>query len=430
MPDEGVLDAGLESTEEQVESTVESTETGAESGTESTTDTGEGGAELTGSQLWKNVKEALKASDPKTLQAVRKALFKSSEFEKAYPDGLAKVTERLEAIKRLADDPDVADAEPNETLIDNTLAERTFWRDFDDKFQSGDSSLIAQMVEANPASFQKLVPAALNKFAELNPDGYASLVGGVVMNYLDNAKLPLQYEILRTFLPQVEDSPAMQQVTKAINAIFETVEGMREWTKKPVNAPGSESTKTDNSPDREASLAERETKLRDAEWNGSVAATSNQLMADEAAKIAGKEKFTAKEIGEIRGKVRDEINARVRIDGEYQKAIKGYLNANNKAAYTQRVSSKHKAIIPGAVRRAVDDVLAKRGKVTAAGKKAATTVKPPVAGATTQQGETFERIAGSPASLGMKIDFRRSTHSMIAKRQAFIVGRKNAVQWK
>jgi protein involved in temperature-dependent protein secretion len=94
------------------------------------------------------------------------------------------------------------------------------------------------------------------------------------------------------------------------------------------------------------------------------------------------------------------------------------------------VESEHKKIIPGAVRRAVDDVLAKRK--TGQGKKAAvgTTTAQAKPGQTQQQTDNtkFEWISDSPTRMGLKVDFRRG--GIQADNTAYVVGRAKPVKWK
>lgn len=397
----------------------ESTETESESG-------------LTGAQTWKSIKEPLKALDPKTMQTVRKALFKLDELQKHAPEGLSKLTSELSVVRRLADDPDAPDAVPIEQLVANTLEERAFWREFDGKFEAGDPSLVQQMADANPDGFQKLIPAALHKFNEVNPDGYAALVAGPAIGYLDSQNIQLQFTILDTFIAQLPDSPASQQVIKACQAIYAATEGLRALSKKPVQPVGGNPSKTEKPAEPNTDIAERELRITDKEWNGDVAPKSNQLAGEEAVRIAGKTKFTEQELQTIRSKVREEINARISMNQPYQKALRSYLQAGNKAAYVQRVLAEHKKIITGgAVRRAVDDVLAKRPAGVKKAPQAPPNAQQKTPNAPLQQAnERFEVIAGPPSTMGLRIDHRRTDQRMLLRREAYVVGRKNPVKWK
>ena len=103
--------------------------------------------------------------------------------------------------------------------------------------------------------------------------------------------------------------------------------------------------------------------------------------------------------------------------------------AKNKAGYGMTVESEHKKIIPGAVKRAVDDVLAKRSgqvkkpAVNGSGKPQVTQSVAP--GVNNQQ---YEWISDSPARLKMQVDYRRG--GILPDNTAWIVGKTKPVKWK
>ena len=93
------------------------------------------------------------------------------------------------------------------------------------------------------------------------------------------------------------------------------------------------------------------------------------------------------------------------------------------------VESEHKKIIPGAIKRAVDDVLAKRK--TSAGKKVVSGGQQgQKQAAQIQQGsnDQYEMISASPTRLGLKIDFHRG--GIQPNNTAYIIGRSKPVKWR
>ncbi len=420
MADDAVVEAVVEEAAEPIE--------GAESveGAESTEGVESGGEPLSGAPLWKAIKDSFVGKDAKTTAQVRRALFDASEIGKRHPEGLKGIDAVLESVKKLSADSETPDAMPVEQVIEETLQERTFWRDFDTKFQSGDSSLIEQMATANPESFQALIPAAINKFAEVNPDGYSSIVSKAVCQYLADQDIPLQIKLLDRIIPTESTDPAVQQLIEGYGVIKKALDGLSAMAAKPLATPKAKEEAA--KPGDTASLEDREMRVKDIEWNRDVAATSNSLMVTEAQKVLGKGKLTQDEINSIKLKVKEEINSRVMVNQGYQSAIKAYLKAGNRNAYLQRVNSEHKKIIPGAVKRAVDDIIAGRKTAPKVAEKVDSAVVKPA----TQQGQStlkFERIAGPPVTQKLKVDLGRTPQSMLVKRQAYIVGRANPVTW-
>jgi hypothetical protein len=417
--EDAIIDAPIEESADTLESpdtAVEGAEP-AEVGAEAT------GESLSGAPLWKSIKDSFQGKDPKTVAQVRKAIYDSTEVSKRHPEGLKGIDAVLESVKRLSADQETPDAMPIEQVIEETLGERTFWREFDDKFQAGDPAVVGQMAEANPEAFQKLMPEAFNKFAEVNPDGYSSIVAKAVVGYFNERDIPLQIKLLDRIIPQSSDDPAVQQLIEGYAVIKKAFEGLSAMASKPISTP--EVKKQEVTPQNPQNTEDPATRLRDMEWNSVVAPTSNGLMVTEVQKAAGNSKFTQPEIDSIKSKFREEINARVAINSSYQNSLKAYLKANNKAAYIQRVNSEHAKIIKGAAKRIVDDVVAARK--TAPKAQAAQPAKaslPPEAGAI-----RYERIAGPPQTQGLKVDLGRTPQHMLVKSQAYIIGRKNPVTW-
>jgi hypothetical protein len=421
MPEDAVIDAVVD----------EAVEAPLELGTETVTEGAEGEAStepVAGAPLWQSIRESLKGADKATQASVRKAIFDATEVGKRHPEGLKGIDAVLESVKKLSADSETPDAVPVEQVIEETLAERGFWRDFDDKFQQGDASVITQMATANPEAFQSLMPVAIAKFAEVNPDGYSTLVAQAVVGYLSGAEfdIPLQIKLLDRIVPTESTDPAVQQLIESYGAIKKAFAGLQGMASKQIATPkvaATEKPAAQAQDDPDAPL-----RANDKAWNDStVRPASDNFAVSEIQKHLGTGKLTEKEIAAVRGRIREEINARVAINAEYQKAIRAYLKANNKAAYTQRVISEHKKIISGgAAKRAVDDVLAAR---KAAPKVAAKVAVKTAAQLTTEPTEKFERIAGPPSTLKLKIDWKRQPGDWMVKRKAYVEGRKTPVTW-
>ncbi len=383
---------------------------------------------------WKQVKEKLKDS-PDLHREVKKALHAFEASKRLFPDGPEKAIERLKLMEQFDDDTDdldyVAGSRPIEEVVSNTLAERSFWRDYDRAFQSGDPKIINQMIEANPESFQKLIPQAMDRFAEVNPEGFSAYICKSVSSYMASANIPLQMALLERVLPEKSDDPNLQTVIDAFKAIKGVVDQINTTAKNPIapkaiqgQQPGAKTGTEGNN------LEQREMNVLHDEWLREIRPRSESFIVNEVKKIAPSVKFTPEEANSIHNAVRTEINARVTANTAYQGKIKSLLKAKNKTSYSMTVESEHKKIIPGAAKRAVDDVLEKRK--AGQGKKAA----PGAASAQAKPGNAqrqisdakYEWIADSPTRLGLKVDFRRG--GILPDNTAWIVGREKPVKWK
>jgi hypothetical protein len=438
MADEAVLDVGAELESEGAEEVEQGAEAEVEGAEQAQSVDGE---PTSAASTWKQLKDKLKDS-PDLHREVKKALHHWEESRKLLPDGVAKTVERLKLMEQLDDNTNDAEYVPGSTpieqVISNTLAERSFWRDYDNAFQAGDPKLINQMVEANPESFQKLIPAAMDRFQEVNPEGFSAYICKSVSGYLGSAGIPLQMALLERTLPSEaprdangNQDQALVTVIEAFKAIKGVIGQIETTAKNPIapkaiqgQQPGAKAGTEGNN------LEQREMNVLHDEWLREIRPRSESFTVNEVRKIAPSVKFTPAEVNSIRNAVRTEINARVTANTAYQGKVKSLLKAKNKTSYSMTVESEHKKIIPGAVRRAVDDVLAKRK--TGQGKKAAvgTTTAQAKPGQTQQQTDNtkFEWISDSPTRMGLKVDFRRG--GIQADNTAYIVGRAKPVKWK
>jgi hypothetical protein len=219
-------------------------------------------------------------------------------------------------------------------------------------------------------------------------------------------------------LPQTSDDPNLQTVIEAFKAIKGVVEQINTTARNPIAPKAIQSQQPGTKTGTEGNnLEQREMNVLHDEWLREIRPRSESFTVNEIKKIAPSVKFTPAEANSIRNAVKTEVDARVRANTAYQGKIKSLLKAKNK-------------IIPGAVKRAVDDVLAKRK--TGQGKKAAATGQQAQKTGIQAQQQTdntkFEWISDSPSRLGLKVDFRRG--GIQADNTAYIVGRAKPVKWK
>lgn len=427
MPEEALLDAAVET--EVAEPSAESHEaaesdTGDESGGDSSLVADS--PELKGSSLWRETKAALysgKALTKPQISAIRRAIQNEAQISEKYPEGLSQIESTLSAVKSLGDE-----GVPVEQAIQETLQERQYFREFDSLYTSGKPEFVKKLREASPEAFENIAPAFIREYAELNPEAYSSQVAQAVVQHMNGAEVPLQFRILSTFLPQLPDGPAKDQVIQACEAIFGWSEGLKSLSQKKFEAKQipqaqNQQNQPQNGVDPTIDLTRREWNLetRDEGMNMVLTAAQKEVSALKKSGLSEVEKK------KVVSKVGEELDARLLMDKQYGPSMQGYLKAGNKSAYQQLMKSKRSAIIPAAVKRAVQDVLAERPSKVAAqtnGKQPATNGLKPVQGAT-----QFRKIAGPPKTQGMMVDLNRTPQSMLVKRQAYIKGEDRPVTW-
>jgi hypothetical protein len=433
MPDEAVIDAPVEEVvaDISVDTAADTADVSADTGQDSSDNQGDtdSGESLRGSALWRDVKSATQAGkplNPKQLSALNKVIHRSEAIESKYPEGLSAIEQRMASLKPLIED----EAIPFEEAIQKISQERAYFREFDNLFTSGKPEFVDKLSDASPEAFQNIAPAVFRKYAEVNPDGYSAYVAQAVVSHMNSAQVPMQFQVLEAFWPQVPDFPGKQQFQKALASVIDWTDSLKGMAAKKIEQKAIPGTGDQPAgPEREQQLAQREMNVTRMDWNASVKAEGVSFVMSEAQKAAGKVALSEKERQTVLAKVGEELEARLTADKRYGEAMQGYLKANNRSSYLQRIQSERKKLIPGAVRRAVDDVIAARPKAAPKAPAAQNSAPRKTSDPALTGAVQFRRIAGPPRTLGMTVDLGKTTHAMLEKRQAFIKGEKNPVQW-
>lgn len=420
MPDEAALiDAPTEDVA-AIDTAVETPEVSGESEgniSESEGNSQESGESLRGSALWREVKSLTqegKPLTPKQLSALNKVIHANDAFSTKYPDGLKQIDGAMAAVKQLSDDESL----PMDQVIAQTLEERNYFREFDNLFTNGKPEFVDKLAEASPEAFQNIAPAVFRKYAEVNPDGYSKYIAETSVQHMERSGVPMQFKIIEAFWPQVPDFPGKAQFEQAIVDVRQWTNNLKAIAAKQIEQKTIPNQKDgQQGPDLAAENAQLKMDNSRVQWNSAVRSEGVNFVKTEATKAAGKQILTEKEHNTVLAAVAEEMEARLTADRRYGEAMQGYLKAGNRSAYLQRIQSERKKLIPGAVWRAVADVIEGRPAVV---KNPAQPVngavkKPtaPLAGAV-----QYRRIAGHPKTLGMTVDLGKTTHSMLERRQA------------
>ena len=427
MPEEMLVDAPAEETavESSSEGSVETSSEGAE-GSESVEN--QGLPTLAGSALWRDLKGPLysgKSLTKQQISSLKRAIQDAGSISERYPDGIGQLETGMAQIQQLATEQ----GQPIEKIIADVTGERDHFRTFDDLYTKGDAKAVDWMLEAGPEYFDRFAPHVIRKFAETNPQAYSQQMAQSVLQHMNSAEVPLQYSILKAFLPQLPDGPAKDQIIQACESLFAHFSGLKTMaTQKLEEKPLPQANQAVSKPqDGQFEMVN----LKRENWNLSTLPVATKMVTDAAnreVQALKKSGLTEQEQQAVIGKVSKELDYRLGSDQGFKTAMHGYLNSNDRNAWNQRISSERKRLIPEATRRAVQDVLAER-PAKAAVKPGAPAGKPngqakPLAGAI-----QFRKISGPPKTLNLAVDLNRTPQSMLVRRQAYLKGEERPVTW-
>ena len=424
MPDEGAVatlespavDSGLV---ESSTTTDTSTDTTNSSGTGTTdaidnSDTpvaGESG-HLRGAELYKSVKEKLKASGLSAAEqrSIRNAIHIADKADKLSGGNLEVFETERGILAKLSDDPDAGHTP--EQIVQNTLEERKFWRDFDSNFQKADGQIIKDMVAANSESFQKLAPMAMDEFAQVNPEAFSGYVARSAKGYsrrqTDSSQVCHSGDISALHARLPRKRPRRGSDSGHL------------WCFRRPGQDGKESNHAEKSrgADRTAGNAEPEPRYYrgayDSRESGGVAAGGsgrghqNPHCGDESRCRTAKSDAGRCRPQKIRVAVNEEVNTRLSVNERYKQAMRQYLLNGNRKAYVDRATSEQQKIVAGITQRHTQAVIdakktagasktAQNGNVN--GQKTVQNAQPTKDGA----GNLIQWLSGHPKTLGKQV---------------------------
>ena len=136
--------------------------------------------------------DQIRTSNPTLATTLQRALFLQDRILRELPGGMKELQTMRQRIEELG----------GETGIQEFRGELDGWRAFDQQYTAADPKVLDFLTNTPEAqdAFLKIAPMAFNKFAELNPDGYASYLARAVISDMEKERLPLAMMRLQDFI--------------------------------------------------------------------------------------------------------------------------------------------------------------------------------------------------------------------------------------
>jgi hypothetical protein len=215
----------IESTETVETATDESLGTPEE--TQETVETPEAEGEqkpVEQSQVLSHLDE-LKKTNPALAKELKNLYFAQKAFKETFPGGLPEAKKALETIGELG----------GAEGIEGLKAEKAEWHEIDDKFAAGDPAVLDTFAKFNPEGFAKIIPAAIDKLAQIDPAAYNHALSGIFVSTLDNWRFADTLDRLAEDLSQVvgqDGKPLLGRQIQSVQKLAAQYEGIRELAAK------------------------------------------------------------------------------------------------------------------------------------------------------------------------------------------------------
>ena len=253
--------ASPETTEvvETVESTPVESPAGEQESTaadSSTPEAKEDGRQFAG-KLRDHYKELMASNDPNKVglaKSLKDLFFQNKALRDKFPGGIKEVEERIAAFDKFGAPEELATLQADAKILE----------DIDNKWQAADPSFIDELASLNADSFKKLMPVGLNKFSQVDPEGYQRVMSGILSTTLTQAKLGDQLYLINYALSKGDADEAK----RLVQGISQWMQGLEESAK---SVPAPADNKNPELDQRAAALEEREAEI----FNRSLASDYN-----------------------------------------------------------------------------------------------------------------------------------------------------------
>lgn len=403
----------------------------ADPGVDPVGDTPEGGADpeiesdegeqedfvVKGGKLGAKTKEALnqiKATNPRLARELSRALFAQERYKQELPGGLQELSELKQTVERLGGAEGIAKFQK----------EYDEYNDIDQRFTSADPKFIDDLTGSpeGQASFLKLAPSMIQKFEELDPDGYSGYVARVFAADMNAANLPLTLERLGDF---IGENPRAQELLAGVKGYLQRING---FASKQSAAPQPKREQPNGEIDqRAAELQRRETEFRQREYSATSRQVSEGIFNAEWSRqtkglnLTKDQIQTAKELYQLR-------MGSIAKDKAFNDNLNRFFASDDRNGFNRYVTSAYEKHIPEVLRQVIRRVAPRTATATAAAGKPngapstpgaqKTTVATATAAKTPTPERGFTNVAGIPAS--SDVDYSRTTRDMWLNGQAVL----------
>jgi hypothetical protein len=257
------------------------------------------------------------------------------------------------------------------------------------KMQSGDPSLISDLVQNSPEGFAKLAPVVAQEWARVDPEGWGAAMSGVMAATIASNGVPMFLEKMSMYLEfgKVDDA------VKMVSQLKDWANGFAEKAAAPRTAP------TQGHPDK---FAQREQELNEREerifFNDIVREVDTSFRRPTIEKEL--ESFFKRRPGDADTRefaiktVLSEVAERMRNDQKYQSDLTAHTSRKDRASAIKLLKSREAAVITEIAPTVGRRIYGNPGPVKVEAKPAPTPIRPKAEAKVDPRDAVMNRIFG------------------------------------
>lgn len=349
----------------------------------------------------------------KTDKDLKNAWFTARAIKTEFPGGLVEARKYRDSYQAIG----------GEEGLQAIEAERSEWQALDQQYSEGDPRFIQNIAAESPESFVKLMPAALEQFAKLDPETYSHNMARVVDRTLENANFPNALAMLA----QNAENP------QNIRAILED---MKQWFAGVKNlATNVPQKKID--PERQKLEQEKQSFAKEKQtlFQNSVASDVNAYLDTKAKELLGKHlsqrnidinklgKDDPESVSLIVHNINQELAKVMVADKVFKSQFDAIMAAGDKSRAVKAATAKMDRALPEVVKKVYNSFYRFGGGKTADNQARANGAAVNLG----KGGSAVDKKGAKPAD--GTIDWNRTTTDMVFENKAFVKGQKDQVSW-
>lgn len=262
----------------------------------------------------------LKAENPKQAREFRAALFDAAALKKEFPEGIREAVALKQELEEIG----------GMEAVGTMRGELYVWKGLDADWVGNKPQFAAEMADSNPEAFAFHAPHVMNKFAEVDPDGFSYQVSRVFAQDMAANNVSLTMERMKDFLVGEDGKvkPGMEGVARQWQALATYMDRVNGLAKNPPKT--KEVTKNAGNL---SEVEQREQALTVREFGTERNAVKSAISTSEYKKNLGNRKISDEKVSTIGELYEASLNRAVQATPNHKATVDRYVAAKDKAGY-------------------------------------------------------------------------------------------------
>lgn len=225
------------------------------------------------------------------------------------------------------------------------------YRQLDTAWINGDPTFIETAVNAFPDGFKKLMPGMLDKYSQIDRDGYNREMARVVNATIRNAELPTNLYLLKRIFSSVQDQNLKQEGLQLLGGLEQWVKGINDLASQRPQ-PTAEPQKNAELEQREQSIQQRESEQFFNSVGGQAANYQRTEIAKELKQLTGNKPVSNDALRIIHREVMDSLMERLAKDPGFTSKYDRYCDARDMQGALKFLNTRAVQLIPELTKKA------------------------------------------------------------------------------